>query len=409
MASHDPGPMRPFGALLPFEEARARLLDAVVPLDEAEGVPVAEAVGRVAAETLTAREPVPLFARSMMDGFAVRTADVAGASEAAPTRLRLAGVVHAGTQAGPVEPGTCCQIATGGPIPRGADAVVPVEQTHRVSADVVEVVEGVQAGAHIASAGSDFAAGDEAVRRGQSCTPAICGAIAALGLGRTWVVRRPRVAIWGSGDEVRPAGETLLYGQVHDSNGPMLGALVTQHGGVASLHGALRDDPGALAAAFDARRVDVVLVTGGTSVGEKDLVARAIAERADVLFHGIAVKPGKPTLAARMGRTLVFGLPGNPTSCLMMSYALVVPALRRLAALPEWEPIEVDAALATDVKSPPDKLQFLPVRLDDDRAVPAFRGSGSISSCSQADGWIEIPAGVERVPAGALVTVRLFD
>jgi molybdenum cofactor synthesis domain-containing protein len=401
--------MRPFGGLVPFEEALERLLAAVPPLDEAEGVAVAEAVGRVAAETLTAKEPVPTFARSMMDGFAVRAADVAGATTDRPVRLRVAGVVHAGTQAGPVEPGGCCQIATGGPLPRGADAVVAVEQTHRVSADLVEVRSGVEAGGHVAAAGSDFGAGDVAVRRGQVCTPAIVGAVASLGLGRTWVLRKPRVAVWGSGDEVRPAGEALLFGQVHDSNGPTLGALVAQHGGVARLHGALRDDPAALAAAFDARGVDVVLITGGTSVGEKDLVARAIADRAEVLFHGIAVKPGKPVLAARMGRTLVVGLPGNPASCLMMGYALVVPALRRLAGLPPWEPLEVDTTLAAAEQSPRDKRQFLPVRLDaEERAVPAFRGSGAISSLSAADGWIEIPAGVTHLAEGADVVVRFF-
>ena len=408
MSPRDPGPMRPFGELLAFEAALARVLDAVTPLDEAEAVPVAEAVGRVAAETVTVREPIPGFARAMMDGYAVRAADVAGATPAAPARLQLAGVVHAGRQAGPVELGGCCQIATGGPIPRGADAVVPVEHTHRAGADTVEVHDACEPGAHIAPAGSDFAAGDVAVRKGAVCTPATCGAIAALGLARTWVVRRPRVAIWGSGDEVRPAGEVLLYGQVHDSNGPMLGALVAQHGGTARLHGALRDDAAALAAVFDARGGDVVLVTGGTSVGEKDLVARAIAERGEVLFHGIAVKPGKPTLAARLGATLVVGLPGNPTSCLMMSYVLVVPARRGLAALPPWEPREAPATLAADVKGPQGKRYFLPVRLADGHAVPAFRGSGSISSCSQADGWIEIPPGADRMPAGTPVVVRRF-
>jgi molybdenum cofactor synthesis domain-containing protein len=408
MTERDFGPMRPFGDLCPVEQALDQLLAAIEPLTEAEAVPVVEAVGRVAAETVTAPVPVPGFRRAMMDGFAVRATDIAGASADQPMGLQLAGVVHAGSQGGPLEAGFCYQIATGSPLPAGADTVVPVEQTHRASDDRIQIHTALPEQANIAEVGADFAAGDVAVAEGTVCTPAICGAIACVGLARTWVIRRPRVAIWGSGDEVRPAGETLQYGQIHDSNGPALGALVAQHGGIATLHGALPDEGDAIGEALVARDGNVVLITGGSSVGERDLVARVIAERAEVLFHGIAVKPGKPTLAAMLDGRLLLGMPGNPASCLMMSHLLLVPALRRLAGLPDWKPRVVPATLVADVKSPAGKRHFYSVRLDGDRAVPAFKGSGAISSLSQADGWIEIPAEVDRLAADTPVDVRLF-
>ncbi len=413
MAERDFGPMRPFGALTPVDEALGRLMDAIQPIAVAEAVPVIEALGRVAAETMRAPGPVPMFARAMMDGFAVRHADVAGAAEASPSTLALLGAIHAGGAAEPIGAGECRQIATGGMIPEGADTVVQVELTHKLRDDAVQFLSTVKPGANIAEAGADFAIGDAAVQAGRIYNPAMCGAVAALGLARTWVVRKPRVAIWGTGDEVKPAGTRLETGQIHDSNGPALGALVAAHGGAPVLHGALPDDLEQIAAALDDDDADVIVITGGTSVGERDLVGRAIHEHCEVLFHGLQVKPGKPTLAAMRGTTLVVGVPGNPTSGLMLSYILLVPALRKLAALPAWEPDAVEATMASDVKSPAGKRQYYTVRVTRagdgaTLAEPSFRGSGVISSMSEADGWIVIPPETDRLTAGSPVSVQLF-
>ncbi|MHC5018780.1 MAG: molybdopterin molybdotransferase MoeA [Planctomycetota bacterium] len=420
MVERDFGPMRPFGALTPVDEALRRLLDAVAPLTEAEGVPVIEALGRVAAETMRASGPVPMFARAMMDGFAVRHADVAAASEETPVTLRLLGAIHAGGAPEPIAAGECRQIATGGMIPEGADTVVQVELTHKLNEGEVQFLAPREAGANISGPGADFAAGDAAVHAGTIYTPAHCGAVASLGLARTWVLRKPRVAIWGTGDEVQPAGTRLTTGQIHDSNGPTLGALTLQHGGAPTLHGAMPDDLEEISAALDDPDAEIIVVTGGTSVGERDLVARAIHDKCDVLFHGLQVKPGKPTLAATRNGTLVVGVPGNPTSGLMMSYIFFVPALRKMAGLPPWEPERVDAILTGDVRSPAGKRQYYSVRLERDaggddgdgggaaRAVPNFKGSGVISSMSEADGWIVIDPEHDHLAAGTPVTVYLF-
>lgn len=413
MGGRDFGPMRPFGALTPVDDALRRLTDAIAPIGEAEGVPVIEALGRVAAETMRASGPVPMFARAMMDGFAVRHSDLIGAGEGSPIALELLGAIHAGGASEPIGPGQCRQIATGGMVPAGADTVVQVELTNKRSDTSIEFLASAAAGANISGAGADFAEGDAAVHAGAVYTPAICGAVASLGLARTWVVRRPRVAIWGTGDEVKPAGTRLQTGQIHDSNGPMLGALVAQHGGAPTLHGALPDDLEQIAGALDDHGADIIVITGGTSVGERDLVAQAMHDHCEVLFHGLQVKPGKPTLAATRHGTLVLGVPGNPTSGLMMSYIFLVPAVRKMAALPAWTPTAIDAVLSGDVKSPAGKRQYYSVRLTHDgagpvSAEPSFRGSGVISSMSQAHGWIVIPEDTDRLAAGTPVTVHCF-
>ncbi len=411
---HDHGPMRPFGALMPVAEAAARLLTAVRPVEEAEEVPIADAAGRVAAAELLAEDPVPRFARAVMDGYAVRAAG--GLPADWPWRLVLAGAVHAGETPPPVRAGECVQIATGAPLPPGADTVVPVEETHRDGGTVL-VLRAIPAGANVSPAGADFQEGDLVVGQGDALTPARVGAAAAAGAAALRVYRRPRVAIWGSGDEVRPPGASLGPGQVHDANGPALAALVRAHGGTPLAGGTLPDREDAVEAALGGGSgADLTVVTGGTSVGERDLVGRVLGRLAEVLFHGLAVKPGRPTLGARVRGQLVLGLPGNPTSCLQMAYVFLVPALRRMARLPDWAPTRVRAVLSDSVKSPPDKHHYFSVRLAAEsgaqprlpRAVPAWKESGTISSLSLADGWIEIPVGVATLAAGAEVEVVLF-
>ena len=399
--------MRPFGALTSVEEALARLLAACAPVAGTETAAPAAAAGRVCAAAIVARQAVPAFARAVMDGYACRAADVAGAGPERPTKLRLAGVVHAGGTGRALADRTCVQIATGAPLPPGADAVVPVEDTRR-EGDAVHVLRAAAPGANWSPAGADFRAGDVAVDAGEVCTPARIGALIAAGASAVTVRRRPRVAILGSGDEVRPAGTALQPGQVHDSNAPMLAALVAAHAGEAEPRTALPDAPEAVAAALAAIPADLLVLTGGTSVGERDVIGQVLAREGTILFHGIAVKPGKPTMAARLGDRLVLGLPGNPTSCLLMAYVCLVPALRRLAGLPAWAPARARARLAAAIRSPADKRHYVPVRLESDVAVSTMKESGTISSCSRADGWIEIPVGTGGLPAGAEVDVVRF-
>jgi molybdopterin molybdotransferase len=403
--------MRPFKTTLPLDEALAILREAIVPIDRVERAALDEAAGRVLAQDVVAAFDVPPFDRAAMDGYAVRSADTADASSAAPVPLSLAGMVYTG-QVGSraVGPGECIEIATGAPVPPGADAVVMVEDTTRTAdGRTVHVGSSVRQGQHVSPRGHDIAVGQTVLRAGAHLTPARLGACAALGRTTIEVYARPRVLIASTGNEIVEPGQPPGPGQIHDINRLTLPAVVRAHGGTPCAHPAVADTLADLRTALDAASdADLIVLSGGSSVGERDLLVDAVRERGEVLFHGIAVKPGKPTLLARIGARLLLGMPGNPTSCLSNAYILLVPLLRALARLPAYVPETRPARLARTIVSAADRHQFYPVRIDGDAAEPAFRGSGDITSLALADGYIEIPIGVDRVAAGTVVTVTLF-
>jgi len=263
---------------------------------------------------------------------------------------------------------------------------------------------------HVGARGADLRAGDTVLRTGDLLTPARVGVLAAIGAPAATVFVRPRVFLASSGNEVVPPGTPLQAAQIHDVNRFTLPAIVTAHGGEPVTHPAVRDTPVALRAALDAAAgCDLVVISGGSSVGDHDLLGEVVGERGQVLFHGIAVKPGKPTLLARLGhRQLLLGMPGNPTSCLSNAYILLIPLLRATARLPAWRPETRRLRLSASVTSAPGRHQFYPVRIEGEAAVPVFKGSGEITSLGRADGYFEIPAEVEAVPEGTEVTVVRF-
>ncbi len=385
------------------------MLDAAVPVTAVERVGIAEADGRVAARTLHASIDVPPFARAAMDGYAVIAADVAAATADAPALLRHCGDVFTGEVASrPIERGECMGIATGAPMPDGADAVVMVERTQRMG-DRVAILAGVAPGQNVGRAGSDLTRGDAIVRTGDLLTPARVGAIAAAGLDEVDVFVRPSVALLSTGNEITQPGSPLPPGHVYDVNRFTLAAVVRQHGGIGVPLAAAGDTLEALIGALDAGAAhDVVVFSGGSSVGGRDLMMDALAARGRIDFHGIAVKPGKPTLFGRVGDAVVFGMPGNPTSCLSNAYMLLVPFLRRLARLPEWTPQTFTGPLARGLRSTADRHQFYPVRIAGDRVEPVFKSSGDITSLADADGFIEVPTGVAELAAGTTVVVTRF-
>jgi len=395
--------------LVSIHEARAILDAAAVPIDRIETLTLHQLPGRVLATPIVAAADVPAFARSAMDGYAVIAADVASARDDAPAELRLLESVFAGgVPTRPVERGTCTAIMTGAPIPNGADAVVMVERT-RGDGDRVLIADGVEAGANITPRGSDLRAGQPVLAAGALLTPSRVAVIAAAGLDRASVYARPRVAVLVTGDEVAAPGTTLGPGQVHDVNSISLAATIREHGGEAVTAEVVRDDPAALRAAVDAAlSCDMVLVTGGSSVGERDYVLDLLAERGEVRFAGIRLKPGKPTIFALIDGRPVFGMPGNPTSCLSNGYLLVAPMLRRIARLPPLAPRTVRARLARRVSSPRGRHQFYTVRLEGGVAHPAFKGSGDITSIANADGYFEIGDETESVEEGAEVEIILW-
>jgi molybdenum cofactor synthesis domain-containing protein len=398
-----------FESVIPFDRALAIVLDAAPPIDRTVPVALADADGRVAAEDVAATADVPAFDRAAMDGYAVVAADVEGATRGTPRTLERVGAVFGGDAVTRgISRGQCMEIATGAPLPAGADAVVMVEDTSQ-DEDTVTVAASVHPGQHVTRRGADMTAGQVVVARGDLVTPGRVGAMAAVGRTHLVVFDRPAVSVLSTGDEVVPPGRPLAPGQVYDINQFTIGAVVRRHGGVVHPLPPAGDTIEALGASLDrALESDVAVFSGGSSVGGRDLIGDVIGRRGEVFFHGVAVKPGKPTLFGRVGRTLVFGMPGYPTSCLSNAYMLLVPLVRRLGRLPPWTPRTVDLPLARRVTSTPARHQFYTVRVVDGRAEPAFKASGDITSMAHADGYFEIPVGVDAVEAETIVRITLF-
>jgi len=401
--------MRPFTSTISIDEAHAIIQAGVPVIERTERVPLMEARGRVLAAPVVADMDVPPFDRASMDGYALVAADTAGATREQGARLELIGQIYTGDLPSvAVTPGSCVEVATGAPIPPGADAVVMVEET-RMAGGHVEILRPMRPGQNIGPRGADIGAGDTVLRAGDMLNASRIGALAALGLADADVWARPTVAILSTGNEIAAQGQPLSPGQIYDINRYTLATVVAEHGGVPAPIATARDSIEALHDAVDACLAhDLIVFSGGSSVGERDLILDIIRERGEVRFHGIAVKPGKPTLFGLLGGRPVFGMPGYPTSCLSNAYILLVPALRRMARLPPSAPRRLTMPLASAVTSVAGRHQFYSVRVEDGHAVPAFKASGDITSMSRADGYIEIPMDVTRVEAGAPVVVTLF-
>jgi molybdopterin molybdotransferase len=402
--------MRPFASVIPLDEARMILAAAARPLTRVERVELAALSLRVLAEDVTADADVPPFARAMMDGYAVRAADTTGATRDAPRALMVAGRVFTGEVfPGQVAGGTCVEIATGAPLPSGADAVVMVEDTMAGPDGHVAIATSVAPGQHVGRAGADILHGATVLRAGDWLLPGRVGVLASLGRTAANVVARPRVAIISTGNEVVAPGEPLGPGQIYDINRHTLAAVAARHGAVPVAFGVAGDTLEALDRVVDtAIHCDLVVFSGGSSVGDRDLVLDVLRRRGSVAFHGVATRPGKPTAFGHIAGVPVFGMPGNPTSCLTNAYVLLAPFLRRLAGLPAERPHVVQAPLTRRISSGAGRHQFYTVRLVAGGVEPAFKASGDITSIAHADGYLEIAADVTAVEAGTLVDVVLF-
>jgi molybdenum cofactor synthesis domain-containing protein len=402
--------LRPFTSTISLDEARRRLSAGVRPIERIERVALADAAGRVAAADLLSTVAVPPFSRSAMDGYAVVAGDTAAATRARPVRLRVVDRVYTGQAVeARVTAGTCVEIATGAPLPGGADAVIMVEDTARAGDDEVDILAPAAAGQNIGRKGADISPGDAVVRLGELLNPSRVGAVAAIGCADLDVFARPRVAVLSTGNEVIDPPAPLGPGQIYDVNRFTLAAVIAANGGVPELHRPAQDTMPALLAALDrCTGADVIVFSGGSSVGERDLVVDLVAARGAMIFHGIAVKPGKPTAFALVDGVPFFGMPGNPTSCLSNAYILLVPFLRATARLPLYAPKTVRAPVGRTIVSVAGRHQFYTVRLQNGAAYPAFKGSGDITSLSQADGYIEIPADQSTIEEGTIVEVTLL-
>jgi molybdenum cofactor synthesis domain-containing protein len=402
--------MRPIRETLPMDEALALVNEAALPTTRRERVPLHDATGRVIAAAAIAAVDVPPFDRAAMDGYAVIAADTFGAGRYEPKLLRCIEKVYTGeVPSRSISPGECIEIATGAPMPGGADAVVMVEETERADAGEVRIFTPVYPRQHVGRRAADIAAGQALLADGAVLNASRIGALAAIGVVEVEVYAKPRVAVLSTGNEIIEPGRPLGPGQIYDINQFTITSIVSSHGGIAVAHPPAPDNLADLVEAIrSAADAEIVVFSGGSSVGERDLILDAIQQIGEVIFHGIAVKPGKPTVFGRVGATPVFGMPGYPTSCLSNAYMLLVPMLRRIGRLPEYVPRTVSAPLARRIVSTTGRHQFYTVRLEGGAAVPAFKASGDITSMSLADGYIEIPAQTDIVEAGEVVEVRLF-
>ena len=402
--------MRPIRDTIQLDEALAIIERTAVPIARIEQVRLDAADGRVLASDIVATEDVPPFNRAAMDGFAVIAEDTFGASNQTPSTLQCVETVHTGrVPTTRLARGNCTEIATGAPMPEGGDAVVMVEQTDRGPDGDVQIFTPVYPRQNVGRRGADIATGQVTLNREDVLTPSRLGSVAALGLAEVDVFCRPRVAILSTGNEIIEPGQPLGPGQIYDINRFTVGAVIEQHGGVAASQPTAVDTLDALEEAVDAcGDADVLVFSGGSSVGERDLTIDIIERLGEVLFHGIAVKPGKPTVFGLIGRTPVFGMPGYPTSCLSNAYMLLVPMLRQIAHLPPHQPRTLSVPAAQRIVSTTGRHQFYTVRVVDGEAVSAFKASGDITSMSRADGFVEIPPQTDIVEKGEIVVVKLF-
>jgi molybdopterin molybdotransferase len=402
-------------SLVGADEARA-IFDAAFRLPEqTERVSSAEALGRVLAEALAAPEDLPPFRRSLMDGYALRSADTSGAAPASPRTLAVVAEIAMGAAAPRgIGPGEVAAVPTGGMLPEGADAVIPIEQT-RAEGDRVAVLAPIGVGRHLIERGEDVRRGEPLLATGHRLRPQDLGALLGLGILEVTVYSRPRVGIISTGDEVVPPDRTPEPGQIRDMNSYALAAMVAQLGAIPHRYPIVRDELETLTAAARAAlaECDVLILNGGSSVGVKDHVAPVIERlgRPGVLVHGINIRPGKPTVLAVCDGKAVFGLPGQPVSVLNTFELFVAPVLRRLLRLPDDTP-RLTARLTAPVTSADGREDHVRVilesRPDGPWATPIPGVSAMISTMVRADGVMVVPAGSPGFVLGEAVEVRLF-
>lgn len=374
---------------------------------------------RALADDIRAEVDAPPFDRSVVDGFAVRAADLATASAGQPVTLRLnAEIIHCGHDPVlPVAAGTATPISTGGPVPRGADAIIMIEQTEPAGAGTILAMRAVSPGQNISFAGSDIAQGQTLLHAGTVITAREIGMLAAVGLHEANVWLRPRVAVISTGDELIQPGEALPPAKIYDSNGPIVAAALEENGCEPVLYGAIADDPVRLEAAIrEAHRTcDAVILSGGTSKGAGDLTYGVVADlgKPGIVAHGVALKPGKPLcLAVADGKPVVV-LPGFPTSAMFTFHDIVAPVLRIMAGLPARQETSLMARVPVRIASELGRTEFVMVALARDAqgyvAHPIGKGSGAVTAFSQADGFVAIDALADAMPAETQTDVRLFS
>ncbi|MDG5777629.1 gephyrin-like molybdotransferase Glp [Haloarculaceae archaeon H-GB2-1] len=385
-------------------DARDQLREAATPVERTDQVPLSSAAGRVLAATVVADRNVPHYERAAMDGFAVRAEDTFGASDRSPSVLR-------GEDADAVAPGSAVRVHTGSEIPDGADAVVMVEQTETVG-DEVEVFDAVAEGENVAPAGEDVEDGQTLYEPGHRIRPSDLGLLKSVGVRQVPVYQRPTVGVVPTGEELVQSDPEP--GEVVETNGLTVSEYVERWGGNATYRDVVTDDYEALRAAIQRDLTkDVIVTTGGSSVGERDLMPEVIEDLGEMLFHGVALKPGHPFGAGVVEETPVLMLPGYPVACIVNAVQFLRPLLKHLGNAPFDDHPATEATLTSKVRSEPGTRTFARVSLDEGEEVTATPtrtgGSGVLSSVALADGWVVVPEETEGIPAGETVAVQNWE
>ena len=400
--------------VLTVEETLRLIDERVKPLENTETADLDCATGRVLAEDITGAEYVPGFDRSTVDGYAVRAKDTFGCSESLPALLPQDGEILMGQRAEKsLQPGCCMAVPTGGAVPEGADAVVMIEHTENYGDGTIGILKPAAPGDNMIYRGDDIYPGKILLEAGLALAPQDIGTLAAMGITKVPVRVRPRVGILSTGDELIPAEQEPEDGQIRDVNSHLLSALFRTVGAEVKSYGIIKDVEDAIGSALDAaiEENDMVLISGGSSVGLKDATCRLIEERGELLMHGISMKPGKPTILGIAKGKPVFGLPGHPAAAYFAGRLFAMQAFGRLCGSRQ-EPVRVTAKISEPIGANHGRTQFTAVTLsgtpDSLLAEPVRSKSGLITGISAADGFISIPRDSEGIGAGQPVEVIRF-
>lgn len=402
--------MTGFLRLIPVIEA-IHIINRISPVVETEYVPLTAAYGRILAEDVQADTDIPGFDRSVKDGFAVNSADTVRASEAAPVPLTRVGQVVMGRGGnGPaIRPGECVYIPTGGALPKGADAVVMLEYCQDLGETVLAGRQ-VSPGENIIRADEDYARGEGVLAAGKLLMVQDIGVLAAVGVSRVAVRKRPVIGIVPTGVELVPPDQVPAAGEVRDVNSYLCGAFVEEMGGVPRYYDIVRDDRAELAALLSSAldECDAFLITGGSSKDDRDITADVIGSLGEVLAHGMALAPGKPTIIGKIGHAPVIGIPGHPASTRVVLAVLAAPLLQSLSGCTGRREAKQKAVLTRNIPSERGREEYVRVKLLGDEAVPLFGKSGLLNTLVESDGLIRILQGWEGLEAGCEVDVTLW-
>lgn len=373
-----------------------------------ESIPIEKSLNRILAEDIVAPINVPSFKKSMYDGYAVKAKDTYKASEANSVKLEKVGEIRAGQKTGKLNENECMEIATGAPLPEGANAVLMIENVE-VSENQIIVRKSVHPSFNTVEKGEDIKKGQKILNKGKKLTYKDTGLISSLGIDEFKVFQKPSISVISTGDEVILPGEDLSNGKIYDINGRTITDALKQMGAKSKFLGIGKDKKEDLKEKIKRNtQNELIIISGGASVGEKDYTIKVLENLGQILIHGVAVKPGKPLIIAKIGKTPVIGLPGNPTSSLIQLHKIVKPIIEKM--LGTSYPVKKEKGKLTEkVKCPKGRKFLLPVYLDDKKVIPTFKGSFALTSFTKAEGYIEIPKNIDYVEKNQEVQVNLFN